>query len=78
MKQAEHGSTHDLMRSAYFTPSLRVAPRAMVVFAAVLALTLPVAWLYAWATAPTPSMPNPLYTLGLSLWLALAASRVAA
>jgi hypothetical protein len=69
---------HDLMRGAYFAPSLRVAPRAMVVFAAALALTLPAAWLYAWATAPTPSMPNPLYTLGLSVWLALAASRVAA
>lgn len=78
MKQGEHGSTHDLMRSAYFAPSLRVAPAARYVFAAALVLTLPVAWLYAWATAPAPSMPNPLYTLGLSSWLALAANRVAA
>jgi len=78
MKQGEHGSSHDLMRAAYFSPSLRVVPRAKVVFAAALALTLPLAWLYAWSTAPTPSMPDPLYTIGLSAWLALAANRVAA
>lgn len=66
------------MTTPYFQPSLQ-APRAGSYVVVVTALAnLPAAWLYASATAPSPSLLDPLFTLGLGIWLALVAHGAAA
>lgn len=66
------------MNDPYFRPSLQVPRAGWYALAAAMLASLPAAWLYAWATAPAPSPADPLCTLGMGLWLALAASCAAA
>jgi hypothetical protein len=65
------------MITPYFSPSLHVPDAGRYVAIAAALAMLPSAWLYAWVTAPAPSILNPLSTLGLGLWLALVATCVA-
>lgn len=61
------------MSTPYFQASLKVPSEGRYVLVAAALANLPAAWLYAWATAPSPSLLDPLYTIGFGLWLALVA-----
>lgn len=65
------------MSPPYFQPSLHVPPTGKYVVVAAAVANVPAAWMYAWATAPSPSLLDPLYTIGFGLWLALVGSGAA-
>lgn len=65
------------MRSPYFSPSFHVPASGKYAVIVAALVVLPSAWLYAWSTAPAPSVVNLLLTPGLGLWLALVVTGVA-
>jgi hypothetical protein len=65
------------MASPYFRPSLRVPAAGKWAVATAAMMMVPCAWIYAWTTAPGPTVLNLLRALGMGLWLALAAATIA-